>query len=144
MHYQFRIDTHEAERIEVLGAWSMFSDEHLSFRPHPDDRRGRSVHEQMVHQFVSEDFWFRTMLGIEIGAPPLPKTKSRLELISKYANDSLKRLESLQLRPGLWWCAGDRSFLRRFAKPRLDHRPPDRPHCPSPRTAASDVANVEL
>ena len=26
----------------------------------------------MVHQCVSEDLWFRTMLGIEISASPLP------------------------------------------------------------------------
>ena len=41
-------------------------------RPRHGDPRGRSVHEQMVHQCVSEDLWFRNMLGIDVGAPPLP------------------------------------------------------------------------
>lgn len=103
MQYQFLIDAYETERIKVLGVWSMFRDEHLSLRPHPVDRRGRSVHEQMVHQCVSEDFWFLTMLGIGIGAPPLPETESRLEFIRKYANDSLKWLDSLRSKPESWW-----------------------------------------
>jgi uncharacterized damage-inducible protein DinB len=103
MQYEFLIDTYRTERIKVLGVWSMFRDEHLSFRPHPEDRRGRSVREQMVHQCVSEDFWFRTMLGIDIGAPPLPTVEFRLDFIEKYAKDSLKRLELLQPKPELWW-----------------------------------------
>lgn len=103
MQYEFLIDTYETERIKVLGVWSMFRDEHLSFRPHRDDRRGRSVHEQMVHQCVSEDFWFRTMLGIDIGAPPLPAEETRLEFVGRYASDSLKRLEMLRSKPESWW-----------------------------------------
>lgn len=103
MQYQFLIDTYETERIKILGVWSMFRDEHLSFRPHPDDRRGRSVLEQMVHQCVSEDFWFRTMLGIDTGASPLPATETRLEFISKYADNSLRRLEVLRSKLDSWW-----------------------------------------
>ena len=53
MRYQFLIDTYDTERLKVVGAWSMFCDGDLPVRPHPTDTRGRSVHEQMVHQCVS-------------------------------------------------------------------------------------------
>ncbi|MCH7979031.1 MAG: damage-inducible protein DinB [Acidobacteria bacterium] len=103
MRYQFLTDTYETERLKVLSAWSMFRDRDLPFRPHPADRRGRSLHEQMVHQCVSEDLWFRTMLGIDVNAPPLPKQETRLEFIRQYAADSGKRLEALQVQQDAWW-----------------------------------------
>src|SRR5260370_35150035 len=56
----------------------------------------------MVHQCVSEDFWFRTMLGIDVGAPPLPAQEMRLEFIKRYAEDSGKRLEALRGKQGSW------------------------------------------
>jgi len=103
MQYEFLVETYRTERLKVLGVWSMFRDEHLNFRPHAEDRRGRSVREQMVHQCVSEDFWFRTMLDIDVAAPALPKVESRLDFIEKYATDSLKRLEILSSKPDVWW-----------------------------------------
>jgi len=95
MRYDFLIETYETERIKVISAWSMFSDQDLPVRPHPTDTRGRSVHEHMVHQCVSEDTWFRTMLDINVGAPPLPKDEIRLEFMRRYAQDSEKRLAAL-------------------------------------------------
>jgi len=67
------------------------------------DSRGRSVHEQMVHQCVSEDIWFRTMLGIDVGAPPLPAQETRLEFIKRFAEDSGKRLAVLKAKAEAWW-----------------------------------------
>jgi uncharacterized damage-inducible protein DinB len=103
MRYDFLIDTYDTERLKVLSVWSEFRDDELPRRPHPDDARGRSVHEQMVHQCVSEDLWFRNMLGIDVGAPPLPKQETRLEFIRRYAEDSAKRLEALKSRDEAWW-----------------------------------------
>ncbi len=57
----------------------------------------------MVHQCVSEDLWFRNMLGIDVGAPPLPKPETRLEFIRRYAEDSGKRLAALQSKNENWW-----------------------------------------
>jgi hypothetical protein len=57
----------------------------------------------MVHQCVSEDAWFRTMLGIDVGAPPLPKPETRVEFIRRYAEDSAKRLAELKLKDEAWW-----------------------------------------
>ena len=72
MKYAFLIDTYGTECIKVVSVWSEFRDEDLPVRPRQGDPRGRSVHEQMVHQCVSENLWFRDMLGIDVGAPPLP------------------------------------------------------------------------
>jgi len=52
---------------------------------------------------VSEDLWFRTMLGIDVGAPPLPAQETRLEFIKRYAEDSGKRLEVLRGKPESWF-----------------------------------------
>ena len=72
-------------------------------RPNPSDPRGRSVHEQMVHQCVSEDFWFQRILGIDVGAPPLPAREVRWEFMARYAEDSGKRLAVLRAQAEPWW-----------------------------------------
>jgi hypothetical protein len=92
MKYHFLVETYETERIKVVSVWSEFKDEDLPVRLRPDNPRGRSVHEQMVHQCLSEDVWFRTMLGIDVRAPPLPTLETRLEFVKRYAVDSGKRL----------------------------------------------------
>ena len=103
MRYEFLVDTYATERVKVLSVWSEFRDGDLAMRPKDDDRRGRSVLEQMVHQCVSEDTWFRTMLGIDVAAPPLPRRETRLEFIGRYAEDSGKRLERLRETDDTWW-----------------------------------------
>ena len=103
MTYDFLIDTYETERIKVLSVWSEFRDEDLAARPNRDDRRGRSVLEHMVHQCVSEDTWFRTMLGIDVSAAPLPIQETRLEFMKRYAEDSGRRLERLKGTDEAWW-----------------------------------------
>jgi uncharacterized damage-inducible protein DinB len=103
MPYDFLIDTYETERIKVVSVWSEFADEDLPVRPRPGDPRGRSVHEQMVHQCVSEDLWFRGMLGIDVAAPPLPQQESRLAFMNRYAEDSARRLAVLRTKLDAWW-----------------------------------------
>ncbi len=103
MRYAFLVETYATERIKVVSVWSEFKDEDLPFRPRAGDPRGRSVHEQMVHQGVSEDLWFRNMLGIDVAAPPLPSLETRIEFIRRYAEDSEKRLAVLQAKDDLWW-----------------------------------------
>ena len=103
MEYDFLVETYMTERLKVLSVWSMFKDEDMPSRPHQVDRRGRSVHEQMVHQCVSEDIWFRTMLGIDVSAPPLPVRETRGEFLAQYAQDSGKRLAALEQKDDAWW-----------------------------------------
>jgi len=103
MKYDFLVDTYETERLKVLSVWSEFRDEDLGVRPKHDDPRGRTIREHMVHQCVSEDIWFRTMLGIDVGAPPLPQQETRLEFMKRYAEDSGKRSERLRQTDEPWW-----------------------------------------
>ena len=103
MKYEFLIESYATERIKVLSVWSEFRDSDLPVRPNSSDPRGRSVHEHMVHQCVSEDTWFRNMLGIDVGAAPLPQRETRLEFIRQYAVDSGRRLERLRQSDERWW-----------------------------------------
>jgi uncharacterized damage-inducible protein DinB len=103
MRYEFLIDSYASERIKVLSVWSEFRDDDLGVRLSADDARGRSVLEQMVHQCVSEDIWFRTMLGVDVGAPPLPERETRLEFIERYAEDSGRRLDAVRRTDDEWW-----------------------------------------
>ena len=110
MRYDFLIETYETERVKVVSVWSEFHDEDLPVRPRQADPRGRSVREQMIHQCVSEDLWFRTMLGVDVGAPPLPGQETRLEFIKRYAEDSGKRLQALRVKQESWW-EGETTFF---------------------------------
>ncbi len=103
MRYEFLVDSYDSERIKVLSVWSEFRDEDLPLRPKQDDPRGRSVLEQLIHQCVSENNWFRQMLGIDVDAPPLPAIETRIEFISRYAEDSGRRLERLRATDDSWW-----------------------------------------
>jgi uncharacterized damage-inducible protein DinB len=103
MKYDFLIDTYETERVKVLSIWSEFENEDLPVRPLRGDPRGRSVREQMIHQCVSEDAWFRTMLGIDVAAPPLPDEETRTAFMKRYAEDSGKRLAMLRQQDEAWW-----------------------------------------
>src|SRR6266851_708359 len=103
MSYDFLVETYATERIKVLSVWSEFRDDDLPFRPRPDDPRGRSVREQMIHQCVSEDLWFRNMLGIDVGAPPLPEQETRLEFMKRYAELSGARREVLRKKDEAWF-----------------------------------------
>ena len=105
MRYDFLVETYATERVKVMSVWSEFRDEDLEVRPRVGDARGRSVREQMVHQCVSEDLWFRNMLKIDVGAPPLPREETRAAFIQRYAEDSGKRLAELQSKPESWWAS---------------------------------------
>ena len=103
MRYDFLVESYASERIKVVSVWSEFRDEDMAFRPKLNDPRGRSLHEQMVHQCVSEDLWFRTMLGIDVAAPPLPAVETRKEFIQRYVQDGGKRLDALEAKGEDWW-----------------------------------------
>ncbi|HKR95132.1 MAG TPA: DinB family protein [Candidatus Angelobacter sp.] len=110
MRYDFLVETYATERIKVVSVWSEFHDEDLPFRPNAKDPRGRSVHEQMVHQCVSENLWFKNMLSIEVSATPLPSPETRLGFIQRYAEDSGKRLAALESKDDAWF-EGETTFF---------------------------------
>jgi hypothetical protein len=57
----------------------------------------------MVHQCISEDTWMKTMLGIDLGEPPLPKSETRLEFMKRYADLSTRWLAQLRPKPESWF-----------------------------------------
>jgi len=105
--YDFLLDTYETERMKTLSVWSQFADADLAFRPDP---RARSPHEHMVHQCLSEDLWMRTMLGIDLGEPPLPPDETRLAFLRRYAEASARRLEELRGKLESWFEETTRFF----------------------------------
>jgi len=116
MDYNFLIETYDTERIKTLSTWSTFTDEDLSTRPNPNDKRGRNALEHMVHQCMGENKWFTAMLGVDVGAPPLPEKETRLEFIKRYAEDSEKRVEALKEKDNNWWAEEVKFF--EFSKSR--------------------------
>ena len=100
--YQFLTESYETEILKVLSVWSSFQDDDLSVRPHPSDKRGRSVREHMVHQCMSEDGWFKNMFRIEAGKP-LPENETREDFMRHYAQAATNRLSALQSRDDRWW-----------------------------------------
>ncbi|MEN8230882.1 MAG: DinB family protein [Bacteroidota bacterium] len=97
------VDTYETERLKTLSVWGMFEDDDLTIRPSPLNERDRNPLEHMIHQCMGENKWFCEMLGIDVGAPPLPAEETRLEFIKQYALDSEKRLKSLKEKDAIWW-----------------------------------------
>jgi hypothetical protein len=138
--YDFLIETYETERIKVISAWSMFSDNDLSIRPNRSDKRGRNLYEHMVHQCVSEDTWFRTMLGIDVGAPSLPKEEVRLEFMRQYQEDSGQRLAALRTRGKRG--GKERHGFRRTTISSLGNDSPHDSHGPSSWTATGIAADA--
>ena len=78
----------------------MFRDTEMNWKP---EVRGRTVHEQMVHQCVSEHNWMKNFFGIEVEARHLPETETRAEFLKTYAAASKLRLERLQAMPEAWF-----------------------------------------
>jgi DinB family len=103
MDYSFLVDTYGSERLKTLSVWSMFGDDDLPRRPHPLLARDRTPGEHMVHQCMSEDKWFTTMFGLDVGVPPLPEQETRLAFIRHYAHASGKRLALLERQDNTWW-----------------------------------------
>ena len=103
MRYEFLPDTYRTEIEKVVSAWAMFDDADLRRRPHPIDTRGRSLLEHMVHQSVSENLWFATMLGVFVTDNPLPDTETRLAFMHCYVENANRRLAALLDKDEAWW-----------------------------------------
>jgi len=105
--YDFLLETYDTERLKTLSVWSHFRDADMRFRPEP---RARTPHEHMVHQCVSEDGWFRMMLDVDLGEPPLPAEEARMAFLRHYADTSARRLEALRERDDAWFEGETRFF----------------------------------
>ena len=58
--FQHTVDTYASETNKTAGAWRIFTDADLLWRPHP---RSSSVEEIMKHQLLSERRFFGEFLG---------------------------------------------------------------------------------
>ncbi|MGE3171735.1 MAG: DinB family protein [Planctomycetota bacterium] len=101
--YAFLVDTYATETEKVLSVWSMAEDQDLDLRPRPGDRRGRTLREHMVHQCVSENGWFESMLGIRVTGAPLPPTETRAAFVQHYAEHARQRLLALRATDEPFW-----------------------------------------
>lgn len=100
MPYEFFAESYATERLKTLSVWAHFAEGDLSFRPAP---LARSVHEQMVHQCLSEEAWFSKMLGCAGEGSPLPSHESRFGFLEHYAAASELRLRFLELQDATWF-----------------------------------------
>ena len=100
MRYAFLIETYRTERLKTLSVWSQVADAQMDVRL---EQRGRTPHEHMVHQCVSEDTWMRTMLDVSIPLAALPEQETRLAFLAHYAAASSARLAILEQRPDDWF-----------------------------------------
>jgi hypothetical protein len=57
----------------------------------------------MVHQNMSENLWFSTMLGISVTDQPLPAQETRLSFMTFYAENAGRRLDALAEKDDGWW-----------------------------------------
>ena len=94
---------YRTEIEKVLSVWAMFDDADLRARPHPADPRGRNLLEHMVHQSISENLWFSTMLGVIVTDNPLPSAESRLNFMALYRHHASLRLKIIATKPDAWW-----------------------------------------
>jgi uncharacterized damage-inducible protein DinB len=110
MRYRFLLESYETEIMKVLSVWSMFNESDLRRRPSAEDRRGRNLLEQMVHQSASEDIWFKSMLGIHVTDNPLPREETQVQFIKAYSRNSGLRLAALSEKNEEWW-EGETNFF---------------------------------
>ena len=101
--FAFLVDTYRTEIEKTLSVWSMVDDDVWHARPLEGDRRGRHFHEHMVHQCMSENGWFQSMLGIQVTETPLPTPETRAAFIAFYGQTAGARLAALQTKDDAWW-----------------------------------------
>ncbi len=101
--YAFLVDTYATEILKVLSVWSMADDADLDVRPRANDRRGRTLREQMIHQCQSEHGWFAGMLGITAPGEVLPADTTRLGFLRHYEAAATFRRAALAAKDDAWW-----------------------------------------
>ena len=106
--FAFLVESYETEFFKTLAVWREFTDADLEHRVEP---RARTLHEQMVHQCVSEDTWMKTMLGLDAGLPTLPAEERCEAFIQHYAAAAQARLGLLKAKPEAWF-AEDTTFFK--------------------------------
>lgn len=108
--FAFLADTYATEIEKTLSVWCMAGEDDLRVRPRAGDRRGRTLREHMVHQCVSEDGWFASMLGVAVTGDVLPADETRDAFVAVYAAAAAQRLAALRAQDDAWW-TGEVAFF---------------------------------
>ncbi|MDX2151739.1 MAG: DinB family protein [Bryobacteraceae bacterium] len=100
--HQHLLDTYASETNKVAGVWGQFTDQDLSWRPHP---RSSSVGDILKHQLLSERRFFGEFLGNP--EPPadavLPKDGTVGALTHRFLELARPRLAYFAARNADWW-----------------------------------------
>jgi uncharacterized damage-inducible protein DinB len=104
VHPQFQhlLDTYVSESNKIVSVWREFSEDDLSFRPHP---RSSTVADVFKHQLLSERRFFGEFL-VTPEPPPeqvLPAVLSVASMTSRFVELARDRLTFFAARSDLWW-----------------------------------------
>jgi uncharacterized damage-inducible protein DinB len=99
--FQHLLDTYASETSKVISVWQQFSDEDLSFRPHP---RSSTVLDIFKHQLLSERR-FSELVGVL--EPPASEVVPQNHTVASYAERMLQltkpRLTFFAVQSERWW-----------------------------------------
>lgn len=100
--FQHLLKTYASEVNKLNSVWHEFSEDDLSFRPHP---RASTVGEIIEHELLSERRFFGEFLGLpEVPANEvLPKERTPQALAARMVELSRERLDLMARRTETWW-----------------------------------------
>src|ERR1700755_896272 len=100
--YQHMLDTYASETNKVASVWREFSEEDLSFRPHP---RSATAQDIFKHQLLSERRFFGEFLGLPepTAAQVLPEGQTPKDYAERLAQLAAPRLNFIASRNEEWW-----------------------------------------
>jgi len=100
--FQHLLDTYASETSKVISTWHQFSDEEMSFRPHP---RSSTVLDILKHQILSERRFFGEFVGTP--EPPASEVLPQNQMVEEYARQMLNlakpRLIFFAGQNQKWW-----------------------------------------
>ena len=102
--FSFIHETYETEILKTISVWGSFTLANWRKRPSAEDSRGRTAEEHFMHQCVSEDTWFKNMLGVDLGRPALPEPEPSIAVFMRhYSTAARQRCAILAEKSDAWW-----------------------------------------
>jgi uncharacterized damage-inducible protein DinB len=100
--FQYLIDTYASETNKTASVWSLFTEDDLTWRPHP---RSSTVHDILKHQLLSERRFFAEFIGCPepAAAQILPAEQSVQAFSARLVELGVARLEWLSRQSETDW-----------------------------------------